>query len=305
MTFATDARARAGEEPGLWRLECRQMEAGDNPSSRSRIRLNGLELACLEFPRRTLVHGEPPSGIVGLAVADAHDAELRFRGQRAYVDTVVFGAPPKVFDASVKGRILTFAVSHDLIEHRIGHAALRGALERHRVALPMAAAARLRSLARNALKAFGQRPDLFDAPLACASLRDQMAGHLAVVLKAASQQPPPREEPGRLEAARLAHDYAMQNLDKPIAVSDLIEKTHVSERTLRAGFLDRFGHSPKAHLTVLRLNAARSLLMGSAGNELSVRDVATKSGFWHLGRFAASYRRHFGELPSETRRKTC
>jgi AraC-like DNA-binding protein len=35
-----------------------------------------------------------------------------------------------------------------------------------------------------------------------------------------------------------------------------------------------------------------------------VHDVATRWGFWNLGEFAADYRRQFGELPSETLRRT-
>jgi AraC family ethanolamine operon transcriptional activator len=33
----------------------------------------------------------------------------------------------------------------------------------------------------------------------------------------------------------------------------------------------------------------------------TVGDVAARWGFWHLSRFAADYRQHFGELPSATR----
>jgi hypothetical protein len=36
--------------------------------------------------------------------------------------------------------------------------------------------------------------------------------------------------------------------------------------------------------------------------EVSVADVLLQHGEWEFGRFAARYRRLFGELPSETRR---
>jgi len=35
-----------------------------------------------------------------------------------------------------------------------------------------------------------------------------------------------------------------------------------------------------------------------------VTDVANSWGFWHMGQFAADFRRQFGELPSETVRRT-
>ncbi|MCK5375915.1 MAG: helix-turn-helix domain-containing protein, partial [Acidobacteria bacterium] len=31
-----------------------------------------------------------------------------------------------------------------------------------------------------------------------------------------------------------------------------------------------------------------------------VTDVANNWGFWHMGQFAADYRKMFGELPSQT-----
>ena len=42
------------------------------------------------------------------------------------------------------------------------------------------------------------------------------------------------------------------------------------------------------------------LLAGSADTRIS--DVANRWGFWHMGSFAADYRKQFGELPSETLR---
>ena len=48
-----------------------------------------------------------------------------------------------------------------------------------------------------------------------------------------------------------------------------------------------------------RLNAARRELR-HGGPDTVVADVANHQGFWHMGQFAADYRRMFGELPRET-----
>ena len=52
-------------------------------------------------------------------------------------------------------------------------------------------------------------------------------------------------------------------------------------------------------LQTVRLQSVRRNLLGkSPGNSIS--EIAASWGFWHMGQFAAVYRRQFGELPSET-----
>jgi len=96
-------------------------------------------------------------------------------------------------------------------------------------------------------------------------------------------------------AVRLARDRA----DVIPTVKALCRESGASERTLRRGFNDRFGISPKAYLQAQRLIGVRRDLRSSVQGE-RISDVANRWGFWHMGQFARDYRRHFGELPSET-----
>jgi AraC-like DNA-binding protein len=43
-------------------------------------------------------------------------------------------------------------------------------------------------------------------------------------------------------------------------------------------------------------------LRAARPGEVTVAEVAAKWGFWHLGRFASTYRATFGELPSQSLR---
>ena len=45
---------------------------------------------------------------------------------------------------------------------------------------------------------------------------------------------------------------------------------------------------------------ARRALREATPDAMTVTDVATRYGFWQLGRFAVEYRSLFGELPSVT-----
>ena len=78
--------------------------------------------------------------------------------------------------------------------------------------------------------------------------------------------------------------------------------TGLNPRTLQRTFQAEYGLCPQEWLRVERLNRVREdLLRAEPGN--SVTDVATRWGFFHLGRFAQYYRELFGERPSETARR--
>ena len=88
---------------------------------------------------------------------------------------------------------------------------------------------------------------------------------------------------------------------RPWTASDMAEVAGVSIRRLQEGFRDYVEASPRECLTDIRLARVRAdLLRGADG--LTVADVAMRWGLMHTGRFAAAYRRTYGESPSETLR---
>ena len=85
-----------------------------------------------------------------------------------------------------------------------------------------------------------------------------------------------------------------------VQIADLCRALQVPRRTLQRAFTETMGMGPAAYLTRKRLKAARVALRGSAPASTNVTDIATRYGFWELGRFAREYRWLFGERPSET-----
>ena len=75
-----------------------------------------------------------------------------------------------------------------------------------------------------------------------------------------------------------------------------------SERALRNAFYGVHGVGPKQWIRSEQLESARQALIMANGTSMTVTIVATEHGFNELGRFAATYRRAFGEPPSETLR---
>ena len=89
-----------------------------------------------------------------------------------------------------------------------------------------------------------------------------------------------------------------------LSAPELREAAGVSERTLQYAFRERFGLSPGAFLKARRLAAVRRALLTSDRLRAVVGDLAASYGFWHVGQFAADYRRAFGETPSQTLSRT-
>jgi AraC family ethanolamine operon transcriptional activator len=103
----------------------------------------------------------------------------------------------------------------------------------------------------------------------------------------------------RARIARLVLDVLRTSLENPPTVTELCERTGARERTLYLCCMEAFGRPPARLLAELRLNAARRALSEPAAG-VTVTRVAALYGFTHFGRFAESYLRQFGELPSAT-----
>jgi AraC family ethanolamine operon transcriptional activator len=98
---------------------------------------------------------------------------------------------------------------------------------------------------------------------------------------------------------RNAFNFVAANDRLPSTVSEFCRQAGVSAPSLYRGFMERFGIGPKRYLHIRRLEGVRRELR-SAPPEVRIVDVANGWGFWHMGRFAADYRKQFGELPSQT-----
>lgn len=99
-----------------------------------------------------------------------------------------------------------------------------------------------------------------------------------------------------------ALNWLRAHLHEPIRLDALADVAGVRPRTLERHFREFLGTTPLGWVRRARLTLARQKLL-QAGPQDSVTTIALSSGFEQLGRFAAYYREHFGELPSQTLRR--
>lgn len=112
-------------------------------------------------------------------------------------------------------------------------------------------------------------------------------------------RPSLRSDPRWIDIHRVkyATDYMKDNYHRSITVKDLSSHCRVSSRSLQTSFRAVYGRTPMKVLEDMRLDAARRLFI-----ELpfpSIKAVAFRCGFNHMGRFSKKYRDKYGILPSD------
>jgi AraC-like DNA-binding protein len=100
---------------------------------------------------------------------------------------------------------------------------------------------------------------------------------------------------------RRAEAYFRDHADRAVRLEDAAAAAGCSARALQRAFRRFRGTSPHAALRRVRLELARAELASGAAGAAA---VARRYGFTNAGRFAAAYAGRFGELPSETRRRS-
>jgi AraC-like DNA-binding protein len=99
-------------------------------------------------------------------------------------------------------------------------------------------------------------------------------------------------------------EFLEENPDTPLYLTEICAAIGVAERTLRVACEEHLGMGPIRYLSLRRMHLVRRALLRADPSRTTVTRVATDHGFWELGRFAVAYRVLFGELPSESLRRS-
>ncbi len=97
-----------------------------------------------------------------------------------------------------------------------------------------------------------------------------------------------------------ARELLHRNLENTYYISDLVRELRVNERSLQYLFKEHLGISPKHYLKQLRLNAIRQELLSLKDVDVNIKEIARRYNFFHMGHFAAEYKKVFSETPSQT-----
>ena len=91
-----------------------------------------------------------------------------------------------------------------------------------------------------------------------------------------------------------------EEADFKISMEEISHDVGVCQRTLEHIFREHMNITPYQYLKRSRLGMARDALRKAEPTLSTVTEIATRFGFYELGRFSVDYRKFFGESPSAT-----
>ena len=294
-----------------WDLDWRQVDRGRLDAEFLQISSPHALISRVDFSRRFLQRGSPPSGmrtfgLIGRGVSgvnwcrrDAADNHLLAFDRAGDYEAVSY--------PGFRGNTMSFTDEHlSEVAETLGNAEI-GELDFRGDAVLTCdgrAIANLRRRLRQLYQAAGTRPNAADSEWIRHELEFEIPASLLETLASGLPYCPQQESSGlRSQAVRRARDFIDAHAGEPPPIQEVCRVSGVSWRTLDYGFREIFGVTPKKYLQAPRLDGVRKELR-RAGPATTVSDIANNWGFWHMGQFAADFKRQFGELPSETHRST-
>jgi len=87
-----------------------------------------------------------------------------------------------------------------------------------------------------------------------------------------------------------------------LSIEALCQELNTSQRSLQLAFFEQFGVNSRTFVLSARIQRAHAMLLAN-GDQMTLSEIATQAGIWHLGRFSRYYRQFFGCTPSQMQRK--
>ena len=295
-------------EAKQWNLDFRQLDRGRFHGEVLQFSTSGVHISDARFCRSLDQKGAPPDGMRTLAVPAHSDLRLEWRGK------VVDGQSLMLFPfgselSSVSGtdfHVYTCSFPVDLLS-AVGETLKLGCIDElsggtDAIRVDARAVDLVRELLSRICQTIRRSPESLSDPETVGLLTRELPSQLMAAIAARREPCPAAARPSRLTALTRAVEYIEANASRDIKIRDISRAAGVSERTQQYAFMKRYGIGPKEFLNIVRLVAVRRHLRAADARQPKVADVANAWGFWHMGQFAADYRRRFQELPSETLR---
>lgn len=291
-----------------WDLDFRQLNRGGFQGSL--LQFGNARFQAARSGLRGILHqsGSTPEFLRTFAVPARDEIQLVWRGHRIAPNQILVFPAGGELDCSSTFDFDMFVLS--LSAESLDRAALEVGIdwpasilaEAEVVTCAPATIALLRSGCADMVSEIAEEPGRVNQAPTLERLEHEMARLLVIALTSGRATGADIDLVRRVQQTEAAVRIARQSWSQPLTVAQLCRQVGASERTLRRGFQEHLGVSPKVFLKAQVMVGVRRALRASSPEVACVADVANRFGIWHLGQFAADYREHFGELPSATLR---
>jgi AraC-like DNA-binding protein len=307
--FSFSAFDHFSEAVSDWDLEWKQLDRGPLEAKLLQIAGAKTQILRVAFSRQFLQRGSAPKGSQTFGLVGETDGDFEWcRDRCTHNDLLIFKAEGEYESVSEAGFYATALSIEDSYFDDV--ASILGLCLNREMLASRTTATQLdpkRMIAlRHRLQCIGRAVETASEGFATHWLRNQLEFEIPALLihTLASGMVEDTPEPAgiRARAARTAREFIDACADTQPTIPEVCRSAGVSLRTLNYAFREFYDMTAKEYLQAIRLDGVRRDLH-RASPETSISDVANIWGFWHMGQFAADYRRHFAELPSETRRR--
>ena len=291
-----------------WNITITQLQTGKFSNTLKQLSTGNIQLTFASFGGVTQQVGDLPPGETIALLADP-TSQIVWRKKKSQENSLLMFPDKSELDALTKGSqnsVFTITLAKDMLRTQFTekeydtYQQLSG---RELITLPEY---QMRMLRRNCQKYFQtieRDPELSSSHFFQHAIEDELSSIVCNAFLSADTPPRTGSRTSSVKTWRNIENCIEMSIALPIKVGNLCKTAGVSERTLLRLFHERFGMSPKTYLTWNRFNKVRRELKKYKKGSVKISDIANAFGFWHMGQFAADYRRLFDELPSETLKK--
>jgi AraC family ethanolamine operon transcriptional activator len=285
-----------------WALHYEQLSPGQFRGRIHQVHLQEVTLLREDTSIALRQRGRLHDSVYGFAMALQDPPDLFFNGQRVPAHAIMCGKGDEVdLTTPPHFTLIAVVVERSLLNplwERMYQKPLAHWLEKQLV-LPTTEikAQNLRDLQLTVLDQASALAHRQHNPQALRQLRDEILMEWLEALppKVDTSELPSLER--RKKLVDRACELMLGHADEPLSILEVCSRVGTSRRKLNYCFQDVLGTSPVKYLRSLRLNGVRRALR-QASPGVTVQDIASHWGFWHMGQFSQDYKQMFNELPS-------
>ncbi|ARN73189.1 helix-turn-helix domain-containing protein [Oceanicoccus sagamiensis] len=286
-----------------WELEFTQLERGQFYSQQTLVYSQHSLALRVHFNRRLLQRGIAPANFITFGLRASSGAEALWHQRAITTDTL------EVFPSYSDFEVVT-PTGFDAYTISISREQLEAIAEQEQLAINIDQLANSQGVfeinpehtrhIRQLLMQATREQSALNQESVC-QLMDHDLPRLILETLIGGHHQRPLKTPARKQTLDKARSFIAENPYEIIQVATLSKVAHTSSRTLDRVFKEYLGVSPKSYLLLKKLNAVQKELINN--KEDSITEIANRWGFWHMGKFAADYKKTFGELPSATAKR--